>query len=43
MLIDDGALVLADLIGKKHGNRLFIEGEEFELIDENSDRHDAKL
>ena len=28
---DDGALVLINLIGEKRGNKLFIEGEEFEL------------
>jgi hypothetical protein len=29
--IDDGSLVLVDLIGEKRGNKLFVEGEEFEL------------
>ena len=28
---DDGALVLVNLVGEKRGNKLFIEGEEFEL------------
>ena len=28
---DDGALVLVTLIGEKRGNKLLIEGEEFEL------------
>jgi len=27
----DGSLVLVNLIGEKRGNKLFIEGEEFEL------------
>jgi len=30
-VVDDGALVLVSLIGEKRGNKLFIEGEEFEL------------
>ena len=30
-VIDDGGLVLVNLIGEKRGNKLFIEGEEFEL------------
>jgi len=28
---DDGAPVLVKLVGEKRGNKLFIEGEEFEL------------
>jgi mRNA-degrading endonuclease RelE of RelBE toxin-antitoxin system len=30
-VLDDGLLVLVNLIGEKRGNKLFIEGEEFEL------------
>jgi hypothetical protein len=30
-VIDDGGLVLVNLVGEKRGNKLFIEGEEFEL------------
>jgi len=30
-VLDDGSLVLVNLIGEKRGNKLFIEGEEFEL------------
>jgi len=30
-VIGDGGLVLINLIGEKRGNKLFIEGEEFEL------------
>ena len=30
-VMDDGALVLINLIGEKRGNKLFIEGEEFEI------------
>jgi len=29
--MDDGSLVLVNLIGEKRGNKLFIEGQEFEL------------
>jgi len=30
-VMDDGLLVLVSLIGEKRGNKLFIDGEEFEL------------
>ena len=30
-VIDDCAFVLVNLIGQKRGNKLFIDGEEFEL------------
>ncbi len=30
-VMDDGSLVLVNLIGEKRGNKLFIEDEEFEL------------
>jgi hypothetical protein len=30
-VMHDGALVLINLIGEKRGNKLFIEGEEFEI------------
>jgi hypothetical protein len=30
-VMDDGGLVLVNLMGEKRGNELFIEGEEFEL------------
>ena len=30
-VMDDGGLVIVKLIGEKRGNKLFIEGEEFEL------------
>jgi hypothetical protein len=31
MVMDDGNLVIINLIGDKRSNKLFIEGEEFEL------------
>lgn len=30
-VLDNGALVVVNLIGEKHGNKLFLAGEEFEL------------